>query len=446
MLLKKKTVTVIGLSESGMSAAKLLQKIGARVRVSEISDTEPVRKKIHLLGDIECELGKHTDAFIDRSDIVVTSPGVPADSAPLRRARARSIPVIGEIELGYMYCRAPIIAVTGSNGKSTTATMIHHILRFNKLKSHLLGNIGKPFCGEALSIKEDAVVVLEVSSFQLETIGLFKPYISVLLNITEDHLDRYDDMRQYTEAKSLVFKNQDSNTHAILNRDNENVMNIAKYVKSKIHYYSTRNEGTSGFLKNGKLFVDVGKGKSVVCKRSDIPLPGMYNIENVLASSMAAKLIRDEIDIAGALPSFRGLRHRFELVRDLRGIKFVDDSKSTTVDSTLRALETFRKRNVILIAGGKDKGGDYSILLGQIGKIKHMVLIGQAKDIIRKSLGNISAPVQESEGIEEAVEFSNRLAKRGDTVLLSPMCSSYDMFQDYKERGDAFRRAVGRLK
>lgn len=442
MDLLNKRVTVIGLSESGFSAAKLLKRVKARVRVSELGDSQLFRKRAEGLSDVECEIGAHTKRFIEESDLIVASPGVPMDAEPLIWARGRNIPVISELELGYLFCSVPIVAVTGTNGKSTTTTLIYEMLKSNNIRSYLLGNIGRPICEDILDVPAGSVISLEVSSFQLQTIKSFRPHIAVLLNITQDHLDRHSGMEEYRNTKLRIFENQKGGDYAILNYDIPEIRSISDSIKAKVFYFSTAQKVKGTYLENGRIFANIDSAPNEICKRSDIALPGTHNIENALAASLALRLVDSKADAVKTLKSFRGLRHRFELVAEIEGVKYIDDSKSTTVDSTMKALQDFRGSRVILIAGGRDKGSDYSPISGEINKLKYLVLIGEAKEKIKHDLSGSDVSVQKSNTLEEAVSFSKRIAKAGDTVLLSPMCSSFDMFRDYKERGDVFRAAV----
>lgn len=437
-----KRVTVIGLSESGFSAAKLLKKLKARVRISEARDEEDVKAKLRLLENVEFEIGAHTRSFISENDLIVVSPGVSPDAEPLRWAWEEKIPVISELELGYMFCRAPIIAVTGTNGKSTVSTLIYEMFKANNINSFLLGNIGRPICEDILEVSPESVVVLEVSSFQLEAIKTFRSKIAILLNLREDHLDRYPDMEEYKKAKLRIFENQQDSDYAILPYDDAVLRNLADKIKPRAFYFSIDQKVKGAYIDGDKLIIDLGDGAEEICERNDINLPGIHNLKNILAAALAVKLIDKKAKIAASARNFIGLRHRFELVAEIEGIPFIDDSKSTTVDSTVQALESFSENSVVLIAGGKDKGINYSSLLSQIKKLRHLILIGEARKKIRRAVSGSNVPLEEAATMQEAVSISRKIARRGNTVLLSPMCSSFDMFRDYKERGEVFREAV----
>ncbi len=441
MNLVNKRVTVIGLSASGFSAAKFLKSLKARVRVSEMKDTADVRGKLRLLADAEHEIGGHTKEFILKSDIIVISPGVSMDADPVKWAEKKRIPVIGEIELGAMFCKAPVIAVTGTNGKSTTTTLIHEILRANNVRSFLLGNIGTPICEDIAKISRNSVVSLEVSSFQLETIKTFRPKVAVYLNLTQDHLDRYSSMDEYAAAKARIFRNQDKSDYAVLNYDDTAVRRLADKINARVFYFSMRQRVSGAYLEGEKLMLNLDGGPSEICEKNGISLLGEHNVENALAAALAVKLVNKDALAAPVLRTFIGLRHRFEFVAEEGGVRYIDDSKSTTVDSTIKALRSLLG-NIILIAGGRDKGSDYSLIKGEAGRLKSVILIGEAAGKIKNDLMGISAPLNEAKTINDAVALARQTAGKGDTVLLSPMCSSFDMFKDYKERGEVFRLAV----
>lgn len=437
-----KRVTIIGLSESGFSAAKLLRKMKAKVLISELRDENDVKAKLKMLGDVEFEVGGHTKGFIEKSDLIVISPGIPPNAEPLRWAADYGIPVISELELGYMFCNAPIVAVTGTNGKSTTVCLLHEMFKANRIKSYLLGNIGRPICEDIMNIPPNAVLSLEVSSFQLEAIKRFRPQIAILLNLTQDHLDRYRNMDEYRKAKLRIFENQESSDCAILNYDDPAIRELSDKIKSKVFYFSMKQRVKGSYIEDGRLYVDLGGAPQELCRKDDVSEPLVHNLGNVLASLLALRLIDNRARILPSVKNFIGLRHRFEFVAEIEGVRFIDDSKSTTVDSTLRALEAFSEKGVVLIAGGRDKASDYSPIANQIKNLKHLVLIGEARKKIRDAVRNFNISVEEATTMQEAVFLSRQIAREGDVVLLSPMCSSFDMFKDHKERGEVFRKAV----
>ena len=441
MNVKGKNVLVVGLGISGLTAARLLAEKGASVKVTEASDSEAIRKNAESLREfsVESETGGHTVPFCSGADIVVTSPGVDPASLPIAMAGKAGIEVIGELELGFAFCKAPIIGITGTNGKSTTTKLIGEILSASGRHTVVCGNIGNPLCGEVNSITEKSIVVAEISSFQLETIKEFRPYVAVLLNVTEDHYERHGDLAEYKTQKFRIFENQTQEDWAVLNSDFDGDAALEK-IRSRIVFYGAGDaccaaEGDNMMLRRG------GKGRALM-PVSEIPIKGRHNAENVACSLLVADIMGVDTEIAvKAVKDFRGLDHRFELVASFRGVDFIDDSKATNIDATRRALDSVNKK-VVLIAGGRDKGGDYRSVIKEVrDKVKAMVLIGEAMGRIKEAfVGDV--PLHEAVDMDEAVRKSSDMAGEGDVVMLSPMCSSFDMFTNYKHRGDVFQRAV----
>jgi len=425
MNLKDKNVTVIGLGNSGFNAAMLAVDNGAKVCATDAGDSpalREVKKRLEAKG-IKVEIGVHTEDYIKASDLVVVSPGAEETSLAIKWARARKIPVIGEMEFGYRFCKGRIIAITGTNGKSTVTTLIGQILKDGGFDTVVCGNIGNSLCGEIGRIGKNTWVVLEVSSFQLETIVDFKPNIAVILNITDDHMDRYSKFSDYFAEKLKVFKNQDKNDHLVLNYDAENLRPLADGAKSKVLFYK----------KSPAVIFDTG-------------LKGVHNTENILASILVSSIVGVKApSTLRSIKNFKGLSHRFETVAVIDGVEYIDDSKSTTVDSTARAVDSC-KSPVILIAGGKDKHSDYSAIKAKVkARVKDLILIGEAKDAIAKALRGATA-MHSAKDMDEAVRLARGLAEKGDSVLLSPMCSSFDMYTSYKHRGEVFRKAVDGIR
>lgn len=439
--------TVIGLGNSGLNAAVLLKDMGHKVRVTESCDSASVRRNVKILEQkkIPYEIG-HTKDFISGSSLVVVSPGVEESSPAIKWARELNIRIIGEMELGYRCCKGRIIAITGTNGKSTVTTLIGEILKNGGIDSVVCGNIGNSLCGEISRIKDKTWVVLEVSSFQLEKTEHFKPSIAIILNITDDHMDRYSKFSDYYNEKLKVFKNQHKNDFLILNHDADELKGLEKKAKSKVLYYSRLTKTNGTYLRNDELIYDQN-GKDVhLCTVKDIRLKGLHNVENVLVSSLACMTagVKPE-DIKNTVREFRGLSHRFETVDIINNVEYIDDSKGTTVDSTYRALQSCEKP-VVLIAGGKDKNSNYGVIKDLVReKVKHLVLIGEARERIKSALGS-SVATYEASTMDEAVKMASRLAVKDNIVLLSPMCSSFDMFSSYKERGEVFKKAVTALR
>ncbi len=441
-------VVVIGLGRSGLAAARILKKRGARVVVSEASqENDEISERAKLLLDegIKVETGRHSLSLIDEADLVVTSPGVPPSIPPISHARRRGIPVIGEFELGSYFCRAPLIAIGGTNGKSTTVTLLGEIFKMAGRSAIIAGNIGYPLCDFVDELSTGDLAVVEVSSFQLETIVSFKPWIAILLNITPDHLDRYNySFDSYAKAELELFKNQSADDYALLN-DDDTLVRMAE-TKARVIKFSQRNELSEGtFVKNGWVCSRFDGKEKAILSCDEIKLYGVHNLENVLAAVTAAIICGvDSKDIGNVLREFSGLEHRVEFVREIAGVNFVNDSKGTNVGAVLKSLESISSP-VILIAGGRDKGMDFSVLRElAAAKVKVAILFGEAREMIEEALSEV-VQVKKVDSLEEAVRLAHSLANKGDTVLLSPACSSFDMFANFEERGKAFKKIVREL-
>ncbi len=438
---KGKTILVAGLGVSGLAAAELLLREGADVRVTDAADNGEVRARSEKLRrkGAEVELGGHTGEFLSGVDLVVTSPGIDPGEPPLSFAAEKGIPVIGEMELGFCYCRAPVVAVTGTNGKSTTTELIGNIFSASGKHTVVCGNIGNPLSGEIENITEDSIVVLEVSSFQLETIDRFRPRVAILLNVAEDHYERHGDLGRYKAEKFRIFENQIPGDWAVLHRDLGDDV-LTEKIRSDKKFFGF--DGGDASVSKNAVTLD---GEPVI-KISEVPIKGVHNLENVACAVLVADLMGvSREDIRQGILSFAGLCHRFEKVSDIGGVEFIDDSKATNIDATRRALESIDKK-VVLIAGGRDKGGDYLSVLPLVkSKVVSMVVIGEAAEKMREVF-SAEVNVIEEESLEEAVSKAASIAKAGEAVVLSPMCSSFDMFRNYKERGDVFQRAVRALE
>lgn len=407
---KGKKITIIGFARSGIACANLLYDLGAQVSITDNQDNDITRLNASRLKspDIKLELGKHTLNFIEGRDLIVLSPGVSSLAQPVVWAEGLRIPVISEIEVGSMLCPATIIAVTGSNGKTTVTTLIGQILEADGKKCFVCGNIGKPFCSEVLQMREGDYVSLEVSSFQLETIKDFRPKIALILNLSRNHLDRYKDMQEYFMAKKRIFKNQGNEDFLVLNSEDAAIGGLGQEVKSKVVYFS----------KNGDL-----------------------NPNQAAVMSVASILGINKDLVMEVFRDFKGVEHRLELVAEINSVKFINDSKSTTVDATLWALNSIQG-NIILIAGGREKGNDYGSIINLLSrKVKEIILIGESREKMKQAFNGV-VPINEALNIKEAVDKALAIARPGDTVLLSPMCKSFDMFKDYEDRGRSFKVAV----
>jgi UDP-N-acetylmuramoylalanine--D-glutamate ligase len=448
MDINNKRITIVGLGNSGINAALLAADKGAAVMATDGRDTPELRNAIKVFEgkNIKAELGAHTKAFVEGSDLMVLSPGVEDSSLPVKWAMELKIPVIGEMEFAFRFCKGKIVAITGTNGKTTVTTLIGAMLSEGGLRTVVCGNIGNSLAGEISKIKEDTWVVLEVSSFQLEKIEKFKPHIAIILNITDDHMDRYTRFDDYYKEKLKIFKNQDKRDALILNYDAANLRGLEKQSKARTLFYSRIEKANGAYLKNGHLTCELGGEEIDICRASDIPLKGLHNVENVLASCLAGSLAGvSPASLAATIKKFKGLPHRVELVRVVDGVEYIDDSKGTTVDSTLRAIQSSVKP-LILIAGGKDKNSDYRVVRDAVReKVKYLILIGEAKGRIREALGDL-VDTRDALTMDDAVNLAHSLAGKDFQVLLSPMCSSFDMYTSYKHRGDVFQKAVRSIK
>ena len=447
MDLHGKKVLVVGLARTGIATAKFLKAKGSLVTATEVKPKEEMGEAVQALKgmDISTEWGGHqTEAFL-KQDIIVVSPGVDLSIEPIQKAVKYGVRVISEIELAYHFIHVPIIAVTGTNGKTTTTLLVGEMLKEDGRKVGVGGNVGEPLILFADGKDRWEVLVVEISSFQLEAIEDFRPRISVLLNITEDHLDRYPRYDDYIEAKVRIFANQNSGDLAVLNRDDPIVMQLREKVKAKKVLFSLKEKLGKGAFSNGQTISLRLGGEGEEYSLAKTPLKGIHNVENMMAALTTARIFGcSKKAIQDVLNRFKGLEHRLEFVREIGGVRFYNDSKGTNVGSVVKSLQSFSEP-VTLIAGGKDKNGDLSPLEALIQKrVKHLILIGEAKDRMNRELGGLTDTFM-AKTMEKAVLLAHQKAKAGEVVLLSPACSSFDMFKDYKERGKVFKEAVKRL-
>jgi UDP-N-acetylmuramoylalanine--D-glutamate ligase len=445
MELKGKKVLVVGLARTGIAAARFLAEKGARVKISEAKGATELSAALAALQDLslEKELGGHTLPFFLESDLIIVSPGVPMDLNPLTAARDKGIPILSEVELAFRFLRRPLIGITGTNGKTTTTTLIGEFLRASGRSAFVGGNIGNPLIGYVASGQKEEWAVAEISSFQLEWIEFFRPHVSVLLNLTEDHLDRYPNFAEYCWAKGRIFENQKKEDYAVLSADDPLVLPYAKRVLPRVFFFSREKAVSRGCFLDGQRIIYLGEdGKKESFDVSRLQIRGAHNLENLMAAIAVGRICGCSREaIQKVMESFRGLEHRLELVREWNGVKFFNDSKGTNVGSVVKSLISFEEP-VWLIAGGKDKGGDYGPLRELIQeRVKGMALIGEAKDRISAALGMLTETVKFG-SLEEAVHWAAAKAAPGDIVLLSPACSSYDMFANYQERGKRFKAIV----
>lgn len=449
MDVKGKRVLVVGLGKSGVSSALFLKERGARVTVSDAKTEEQLREAIPQLLDtgIAVEAGGHGERTFRDQDLIVVSPGVPSDEPHLLQARNAGIKIIGEVELAARFLPGHIIAITGSNGKTTTTALCGEVVSWGGYETLVGGNIGTPvisLVGEATS---DTYNVLEISSFQLETIETFHPQIAVVLNITPDHLDRHHTMEAYIAAKVRVFENQTAADHAILNADDPECAKLGGRTKAKVLWFSRKKEVKEGaFVREGKILYRAhDNDEQEVMSVADISLKGSHNVENVLAAVCVGRVVGCEPGrIRKAVQEFKAVEHRLEFVASIRGVDFYNDSKATNVDATSKALESF-PGNIHIILGGKDKGSDYSVLNPLLKeRVKRVYTIGAAAAKIEQQIAG-AAQVVHAETIENAVKQASQHAAAGDIVLLAPACASFDQFTSYEHRGKVFKDLVQAL-
>jgi UDP-N-acetylmuramoylalanine--D-glutamate ligase len=449
MELNGKRVLVVGLGKSGVASALFLKKHGAKVSVSDTKSGDELRNEIPVLLDngITVETGGHGDRTFRGQDLIVVSPGVPVDAPPLVQARSLGESVIGEIELAAQFLPGPIVAITGSNGKTTTTTLAGEIITTSGFPTLVGGNIGTPAISLAERAKAGTVIVLEVSSFQLETIQTFRPKVAVVLNVTPDHLDRHRTFEIYTDAKARIFENQQGSDFAVLNADDPTCVAMGARTQAQVFWFSRLKEVQQGaWVRDGNIVFRDGAGQREILQVSEIPLKGAHNLENVLAAVCAGVLMGCAPDkIRQAVRDFKAVEHRLEFVASIRGVDYYNDSKATNVDATIKALESF-PANIHLILGGKDKGSDYTVLNDLLRqRVKRVYTIGAAAAKIESQIvssKSVGPELVHAETLENAIRKANAAAQAGDVVLLAPACASFDQFKNYEHRGKVFKEIV----
>jgi UDP-N-acetylmuramoylalanine--D-glutamate ligase len=446
--IKGRKIGIIGMARSGLAAARLIHLHGGIPFVSDVKSAEKLDSELALLKGLGAafETGGHTERLLE-SDFIIVSPGVPRTIPIMEKIADAGIPVFSEVELASWFCRGRIIAITGSNGKTTTTSLTGAILSTAGITNIVCGNIGRPFAEVVMDIPPDGYAVLEISNFQLETIEEFTPYIAMILNLTPDHLDRYDDFDGYKKAKYRITENQSSNDYLILNADDTVIDKNHIESKARKIYFSTARALPTGVCQRGRTLVGmVGGNEYEIIEVDKIRIPGPHNRQNAAAAALAGLLLGiPPAAIAETLRTFPGVPHRMEDAGLVAGIRFVNDSKATNVDSVCFALRSI-DTPVCLIAGGRDKGGSYQPIVDYgKGKIKEIVLIGEAREKIFNALGK-EFPIEFAESMEEAVRKAFNAASPGETVLLSPACSSFDMFDNFEHRGEVFKKMVASLR
>ena len=449
MELKGKRVLVVGLGKSGLAAARFLKKRGARVTVSDARPATLISELPVLLDEgFMVEAGSHGLLTFRRQDLIVVSPGVPANVPELMQVRAMGMHIIGELELGAEYLQGEVVAITGSNGKTTTTTLVGEILKASGRTTLVGGNIGRPVVELAEESTPETWSVLEVSSFQLETVETFKPRIAMVLNITPDHLDRHGSFENYAAAKARITEFQTADDFLVLNAEDVKTQMVAAKTKAQIYWFSTKRQIKQGAFVHGESIFFIAKEGAKpepVMPVAEIPLAGAHNVENVLAAVCAARLAGVESGvIRAAVAAFKAVEHRLEFVREVEGVRYYNDSKATNVDATVKAVEAF-EGGVWLILGGKDKNSDYATMSALLReRVKGVLTIGSAAEKIERQLAGV-VKIERADTLERAVALAHEAADAGDVVLLAPACASFDQFENYEHRGRVFKELVQAL-
>src|SRR6202790_2907057 len=458
MELKDKRVLVVGLGKSGVGVSFFFEAHGAKGTVSDTKSGDELRNEIPTLLDhgITVETGGHWDRTFREQDLIVVSPGVPVDAPPLVQARALGETVIGEIELAAQFLPGPIVAITGSNGKTTTTTLLGEIMTAAGFPALVGGNIGTPAISLAERAQPETVIVLEISSFQLETIRTFRPKVAVVLNVTPDHLDRHRTFEAYVDAKARIFENQQPSDFAVLNADDPTCVAMGSRTRAQVYWFSRQKEMQQrAWVRDRNIVsrdarVEQRTQQREVMQVSEIPLKGAHNLENVLAAVCAGALMGCAAEkIRQAVRDFKAVEHRLEFVTTIRGVDYYNDSKATNVDATIKALESF-PANIHLILGGKDKGSDYTVLNDLLRqRVKRVYTIGAAAAKIESQIAPSKSggpEIVHAETLENATRTASAVAQPGDVVLLAPAGASFDQFKNYEHRGKAFKEIVQTLR
>lgn len=451
MEFNNKNIVVVGAGISGIAVAAILAGKGASVTLNDnkkeealLHDVSPARE-----AGVHIALGYQDNSILEGADMLVISPGVPVTIPLVREAEARHIPVIGEVEVAYQLCKAPMVAITGTNGKTTTTTLLGELMKTAKDDVVVGGNIGMALSKETEAVSEDGIVVAEISSFQLERVQDFCPTVAAILNVTPDHIDRHGTVDNYRLTKERIFAQQGEGDYVVLNYDEPVVREMKERVPSTVFYFSRKEELTNGmFVKDGAIVLNWNGETTVVCPLADLQIKGDHNVENALAACSVAFLAGVKIaDMRAVLAGFGGVEHRIEPVRELDGVGYYNDSKATNPESSIKALEAFSD-GIVLIAGGHDKMTDLTEFMTKIKeRVTHLILIGEAAGRFREEAEKmgVTSIIDAGFSMEEAVKIAREKAKAGEAVVLSPACSSYDMFNNFEERGREFKRFVHAL-
>ncbi|MCP2239893.1 UDP-N-acetylmuramoyl-L-alanine--D-glutamate ligase [Thermoanaerobacterium thermosaccharolyticum] len=453
MDLKGKKVIVAGFGLSGKSLCKVLTMFGAIIFVYDSKSKEELKDDISEFkdSDITFCFKDVTDEFLEGAQMVIVSPGIPIDSEIVTKAKVKGIEVIGEVEFAYRLSKAPIYAITGTNGKTTTTSLLGEIFKNSGVRTYVAGNIGYPLVEAAVKAGNDDVIVAEISSFQLETIKEFRPVISAIINITPDHLNRHKTLENYINIKGRIFENQSFNEYTVLNYDDKNMSSLFKKAKCKVFPFSRAkvlDQGT--YIEDGKIVISSNGEKNTIIDINDIYIPGNHNVENAMVASTMAFLAGIDVNIINTtLKTFKGVEHRIEFVRSINGVKYYNDSKGTNPDAAIKAIEAM-KGPIILIAGGYDKGVSFDEFTSSFnGRVRKLILLGETRDLIYKSAvknGFSREDITVVNSLDDAVYAAYKMSMPGDNVLLSPACASWDMFKNFEERGKLFKDTVNSLR
>ena len=457
MVVKDKNVLVFGSGISGEAACALLLKEEAKVVLYDGNDKlnpEAIRAKIEggdsesleiVLGTLE---GDRKEELLDKLSLVVMSPGVPTDLPIVNEMREKGLPIWGEIELAYVFGKGDVLAITGTNGKTTTTSLLGEIMKNYAQSSFVVGNIGNPYTSIALQTREDSVIVAEMSSFQLETIQTFRPRVSAILNITPDHLNRHHTMEAYVNAKKNIAKNQTEDDYCILNYEDRLTREFGEEIKANVLYFSSQRKLEEGiYLEEGNIIYNYGRVKETICHVDELQILGTHNHENVMAACAMAAVYGVPVDvIRESVKAFKGVEHRIEYVTEKKGVTYYNDSKGTNPDAAIKAIQAM-KRPTVLIGGGYDKGSEYTEWINSFdGKVKKLILLGDTKEKIAADAEKCGfKDYMFVDSFEEAVLTAAKIAESGEAVLLSPACASWDMFPSYEVRGEKFKEIVNSL-
>lgn len=446
MTLNEKNILVIGMAKSGVSAAKFCAKENASVTIYDGKNEEQLKDTIETLEDnIKLMLGEFKEIILDSTDLIIISPGVPLDLPFITKAKALSITIWSEVELAFRYCKAPIVAITGTNGKTTTTSLVGEIVREYYDKSYVVGNIGIPFTEVVHDISSNDMVVAEISSFQLETIDTFSPKVSSILNITPDHLNRHKTFENYFKAKLRITENQTENDYCVLNFDDKTCKDLAKEIPSNIVFFSRKTKVNKGvYLQEKVIYSNIKGVEELVVDLNNVKLLGDHMVENYMAAIGMAICIDIPLHIIRrVVEAFNGVEHRIEYVTTIGGVKYYNDSKATNPDAAIKGIQSMIT-DTVLIGGGMDKGNDFTEwIMSFDNKVKKLVVFGETSDKIFETANkNNFTNVTKVNTLKEAVEEAYNIANPGDSVLLSPACASWDMFESYEERGNLFKQYV----